>query len=318
MNLFLQQLQFSVSVTGPICLMLFLGIYFRRSRLIDDHFIEVASRLVFKVTLPALLFLSIMESNHDLASSSRFLLYGLLSHFSFFIFTNIVVRYFFRQTADQGVIIQGAFRGNMAIIALAFVVNAYHNLGLVTAAPYVAVITLLYNIEAVYTLTPKGGQTGFHALGALLKTLTKNPLIIAIILGVVFAQLAIPLPEIASKAGHYFANMTLPLALICAGGSLDLRELRHNQFSAWFATSFKLIACPLLITLGALMIGFRGIELGIIFLTSSSPAASASYVMARAMGGNAVLAANIIVLTTLLSLLTTTLGIFILSSLSLI
>jgi hypothetical protein len=50
---------------------------------------------------------------------------------------------------------------------------------------------------------------------------------------------------------------------------------------------------------------------------SSAPTAAASYVMVRAMGGNAVLAANIVVLTTLGSILTTSLGITVLRGMGL-
>lgn len=39
--------------------------------------------------------------------------------------------------------------------------------------------------------------------------------------------------------------------------------------------------------------------MGILLLMSSAPTAAASYVMTKAMGGNATLAANIIALTTL-------------------
>jgi predicted permease len=51
---------------------------------------------------------------------------------------------------------------------------------------------------------------------------------------------------------------------------------------------------------------------------NASPVAAASYVMARSMGGNSVLAANIIAMTTVLSTLTCTLGIIMLNSLDLI
>ncbi|SHE57182.1 AEC family transporter [Vibrio gazogenes] len=318
MDLLLQQLQFSLSVTGPICLMLFLGIYFRRSQLIDDHFIEIASRLVFKATLPTLLFLSIVNSPHDVTSGGSLVLYGVISNFAFFLLITLVVKYYFKREADQGVIIQGAFRSNSGIIGLALIANAYGSDGLAQAALYVAAITLLFNVQAVITLTPKGSQSGMKVLVMVGKTLTKNPLIIAILLGLGFSQLNLTLPDVASTAGQYFANMTLPLALICGGGSLDIHQLNHDKAPAWSATAFKLLACPILITFGAWLWGFRGAELGIIYLCSSAPSAAASYVMARAMGGNATLAANIIVLTTLLSLLTTTLGVFVLSSLALI
>ncbi len=55
---FLDTLEFSLSVTGPIFVILGLGGWLRRIGMINDAFIEVGSRLVFNVTLPALLFVS--------------------------------------------------------------------------------------------------------------------------------------------------------------------------------------------------------------------------------------------------------------------
>jgi len=69
---------------------------------------------------------------------------------------------------------------------------------------------------------------------------------------------------------------------------------------------------PLIGTLGAWLCGFRGAELGILFLYIGSPTAAASYVMARAANGNHELAASIIVITTLMAAITTNIGIFIL------
>jgi hypothetical protein len=121
-----------------------------------------------------------------------------------------------------------------------------------------------------------------------------------------------------TDAGQYFANMTLPLALLCTGGSLDIRSLKEDKGPAWFSTGYKLVLAPLVITLTALLFGFRGLDLGLIFLMSAAPTAAASYVMARAMGGNSTLAANIIALTTVVSLITCTLGIFVLTAMDLI
>ena len=75
------------------------------------------------------------------------------------------------------------------------------------------------------------------------------------------------------------------------------------------ATFGKLVAMPLVFTLGAWAAGFRAMELGVLMLMASSPSAAASYSMVRAMGGNATLAANIIALTTLGSLFTTSVGV---------
>ncbi|MCW8334219.1 AEC family transporter [Vibrio paucivorans] len=313
-----EQLIFSASITGPICLMLFLGVFLKRVGLINDNFIDVASKLVFQVTLPIMLFLSIVTSEHDFASSSSLIAYGVAANLAFFIATSLFVRRIVANKSDHGVVIQGGFRANTAIIALAYVANAYGESGVALAAIYVAAITILYNVQAVIALTPVGESSATQAITMMSKSLTRNPLIIAILLGVACYFLPIPIPTIALDAGQYFANMTLPLALLCTGGSLNVTSLRNDQAPAWLATSAKLVIAPLLITLGGIWFGFRGMDLGILFLMSAAPTAAASYVMARSMGGNSVLAANIIAMTTVLSLLTCTLGIFILSGLSLI
>ncbi len=315
-NIF-QQLMFSASITGPICLMLVLGVFLKRINLINDEFIGIGSKIVFQVTLPTMLFLSIVNSNHDFTSSASLIAYGVIANLLFFLFTTITTKKAFNRPQDQGVIIQGAFRANTAIIAIAYVANAYGNSGVALAAIYVASMTLLYNIQAVITLTPKNDSAGTSTSKIILSTLTKNPLIIAILSGLLFYVLSIPIPKMITDTGRYLANMTLPLALLCTGGSLDLKALKEDNAPAWYSTGYKLIIAPLFITTGAFIFGFKGMELGIVFLMSSAPTAAASYVMARAMGGNATLAANIIALTTIFSLFSCTLGIFILSSLHL-
>ncbi len=314
----LEQLLFSASITGPICLMLALGVLLKHTKVIDEHFIDIASKLVFKVTLPALLFLSIIKANHDLAASAPLIGYGVAANLLFFILSTVVTKRLFADPKDRGVIIQGGFRANTAIIGLAYVANAYGESGVALAAVYVASMTLLYNIQAVICLSPKGEDSSGRAVTEIIKTITKNPLIIAIIIGMLFYFLAIPVPKMVLDAGQYFANMTLPLAILCTGGSLDIGSLKHEKYSTWFSTALKLIFAPLLITLGALLLGYRDVELALVFLMSSAPTAAASYVMARTMGGNATLAANIIALTTVCSLLTSTLGIFALSTFELI
>ncbi len=318
MDSVLHQLQFSLSITGPICLMLVLGVLFKRIGLIDSNFIDVGSKLVFKVTLPAMLFISIVTSEHDFSAASSFVNYGIIANISFFIFTYVSVKLIFPTSADQGVLIQGGFRANTGIIGIAYVASAYGPQGVALAALYVAVTTFIYNIQAVICLSPKGGTSASQAAKLMVSTMTKNPLIISILLGVGFYLLSIPVPQIAIDAGNYLSRMTLPLALLCTGGSLNFSLMKKEKGPSWFASSYKLIVAPIVVTLGAYFVGFRGVELGILFFMNASPVAAASYVMARSMGGNSVLAANIIALTTVLSTLTCTLGIIILNSFELI
>ncbi len=318
MESFVSQVLFSLSITGPICVTLLLGIWFKSIELINDNFIEVGSKIVFQVTLPALLFLSIVTADHDFESAKRFLLFSVFATLTFYLVSWVSTKSLFKDSQDHGVIIQGSFRANTGIIGIAYVANAFGEQGVALSAIYVAITTLLYNVLSVICLTPTGGASTRQLLKIMTKTLTRNPLIISIVAGLLVKEFSLPIPKMAIETGDYLARMTLPLALLCTGGSLNLSSLRHDAKATWFATTMKLVVAPLTITLAAIAFGFRGIELAVLFFMNAAPVAAASYVMARAMNCNSALAANIIALTTLLATFSCSVGIFWLSSQQLI
>ena len=106
------------------------------------------------------------------------------------------------------------------------------------------------------------------------------------------------------------------LSTVMHRATLNLGELRSKGLNAWFSSAFKLLLAPILITCGAYFWGFSNFELGLLFFMTAAPTAAASYVMARSMGGNANLAANIIAITTAGSLITYSLGLSVLYSLN--
>lgn len=310
MSAFLDILEFSFSVTGPIFVILALGLALMRIGLLDEHFVAVGSRLVFNVALPALLFLSIAKTRIEHSANLPLIAFGAAATLCVYLLLEIVARHAVTAERDRGVVVQGGFRSNMAIIGLAYCFNAYGEAGLATASVYVGLVTILFNVLSVITLSRSLNRS--QGLRPVARAIATNPLILGIVLAIPVSWAHIPLPRVLLQSGEHFAQMTLPLALLCTGASLDFRSLRQQMASTLLATASKLVAVPLMFTLGGLWLGFRGLDLGILLLMSSAPTAAASYVMVRAMGGNGGLAANIIALTTLGSVLTTSLGIVVL------
>ena len=315
MDSFLSVVEFSISITAPIFLVLIVGVFLERIGMINDNFVDVASKLVFNVTMPALIFISITEHSKDPGSHLSLLVFGIIATFLTYLVLEFLATRLIAKKEDRGIIVQGAFRSNMAIIGLAYCINAYGDEALAIASIYIGGVMILYNVLAVITINRSMGAN--KSIKDSLIAIAKNPLIIAIVLALLATQINLKLPDVVTQAGNYFARMTLPLALLCAGASLRFKALKQDLNPAMLSTIGKLVLMPVVLTLGGYMVGFRGIELGILFLLSSSPSASAGYIMARAMNGNSVLAANIIVLTTLFSLLTTSLGVTVLKALQL-
>lgn len=309
MNSFVESVVFSLSVTSPIFLILLMGIYLKRIHFINDEFIHVSSKIVYTFALPLLLFFTIVKTPLSEVSNLPLILYGLAATLMAF----LVLEWWAKRydpRADRGVFIQGAFRGNLGFIGLAYCVNAYGEEGLIAASLYIGLVTTLYNVLGIVTLN-RSMSKGVN-LFMIAKNIIKNPLIIGILAAFLFSSLQIPIPDFAETAGGYIANLTVPLALLCTGGALNFQELKTNPNKTFNATFVKLIVLPFVITAGGILYGFRGVDLGILFLMTASPTATVSFIMVKGVGGNYKLAANIIAMTALGALFSVSLGAMIL------
>ncbi|MCI0919392.1 AEC family transporter [Pseudomonas stutzeri] len=300
----------TLGVTAPVFVMLFIGVALKRLAWIDASFIHTASSLVFKATMPTLLFLSILRADLDAALQPALLSYYVVATVTTF-FLAWAWALWRCPRADRGVYVQGAFRGNNGIVGLALATSLYGDYGLSLGGVLAGLVILVYNslsalILAIYN--PEGRASA----AAILLSIVRNPLIIGVTAAVPFAYWQVPLPDWLLTSGQYFAQMTLPLALICIGGTLSLSVLRESSRIALSSSLMKLVWLPGLATIGAWLFGFRGAELGILFLYFACPTASASFVMARATNANHQLAATIIVLTTLMAVISINFGLFVL------
>jgi len=314
----LADLNFALFITAPIFCILGLGILFKRIGWVTEEFARLGSDLVFKVTLPCLLFVKLAQTDFRQGLPVTLIVYALIATVALFIVLDRAIAPRMKEPLDRGVFVQGAYRSNMGIIGLAFCLSAFGDRAVTTASIYLAVMTTLFNVLAVITLTRHQGQSAGHGrLAPMIRGIARNPLILAICAGVVVSLSGFQVSKILLNTGSYFAQMTLPLALLCAGASIRLREFQASPPLYW-AASAKLVAVPLLITMGGIALGLRGETLGVLYLMCAAPTAAASYPMAQAMKANHHLAAAIIAATSLGSMVSTTLGIFLLRNLHLI
>lgn len=301
-------------VTGPIFLLVLLGLVLRRAGFVDDHFVDVSSRLVFSLCLPVLLFITITDIDPAASLDSAAFFFSFAATALTFIIS-WVFAFVVQPREDRGVFVQGAFRSNLGVIGLALCANAYGPDGLAVASILMASMTIAYNVLSVFILS-------FYMDRELrwqkvLVDIVRNPLIIAIVIAAFVALLRIPVPGIIHSTGEYLGSLALPLALLGTGAGMNLRAMRDSSRTTTAATILKTAVLPLVVTLLAIGMGFRGTSLGVLFLLFVSPTATASFIMVKSMGGNDRLAANLVMVTTIVAILTTSIGLFTLKVLGL-
>jgi malonate transporter len=310
---------FALNVTVPGLLMLFIGIVLKRFGWIDEHFNNTASKLVFYLALPCLIFFSMANNNSDITAHYTLALYGAVSTVISYLLLEFSAPWLIKDRRERGIFVQGGFRSNAAIMGMTYSAIAYGREGVMLGSIYLISTVVLFNILSIVTLTRSlSGDGQKVALKKLLKDILSNPLIMAIAVGLIFSYFSLSLPEPIARTGQFLSGLTLPLAMICAGASINLRMMFTASNTAVYATFARSFLVPCLVTGGAYLCGFSGIELGVIFLLTTTPSAAVSFVMVKAMGGNASLAANIIVMTTVASFFSAVLGLSLLRSSGLI
>ncbi|MGE6796288.1 MULTISPECIES: AEC family transporter [Psychrobacter] len=302
----IEAIVFAITIVLPNLALMGLGFFMQIRGEASQSFIDQSSNFVFNYCLPCLLFFSVVDSNVDYGKQITLIVAGILVTFILFIGAEIYAKHFVSRPVDQGVFVQGIFRSNMAIIGLATVANAYGERGLSIGAVYMGVVTILFNILAVITLSRVSksvDDTWVSRSTMIIKKLFTNPLIIALLAA--FAYKALPLPPITGvihTTGDLLAAVALPLALICAGASIDLKSMLHPSGLSMQASIGRIVVAPIIAIAVGLSFELTGVHMGVLFLMAASPTAAASYVMAKAMGGNDVLAANILAFTTVVGM----------------
>ncbi len=261
---------------------------------------------MFNFALPALLFTSISTSAINQLANIKVITIGLVATVIMFIIILLVCNVLVKQKSDKGVVIQGAFRSNMGIIGLAYCANAFGPEGLAYGSVYMGALTILYNVLSVAVLNIFQGTR--FSYWKIVKGVVSNPIIIGICAGVTVAFFQIRLPQIVLNSAGYFAQLTLPLALLCTGAALKFSTMKQNSIAGLLSIGSKCIVYPFFVVAMAVLFDVKGMALMVLFFMAICPTAAASYVMVRKIGGNHELAAQIIAISTVLSVPCTILG----------
>ncbi len=316
---------FSLNSVLPLFLIIALGFVFKRMGVLTLPVVSAFNTIAFNITLPLMLFRDIATADFSKLFAPYFILYAIAATVLLFVVIWLFAEWFVKDKTSIGAFVQGAFRGNYAIIGLFLLLNVLGYTG--KGALVMAFVVPVYNMLSVVVLSFRGRNPQHGNIRHALLNIVKNPLIIGIVAGIPFSLFHIPVftcesfKFVGTTAGHLI-NLTNPLALLAIGASISRDKLKAGWRNAAVATFLKIVAGPLVLTGIAYLLrgalGFSGEDLLVLFVLFAVPTAVASYIMASKMDNDADLAANIVLLTSIFSIFTLTFGVFIFKTAGLI
>ena len=305
----------ALNTVAPLFLLMMLGYFLKRIGLLTDVIIGPLNKLVFSVFLSTSLFNNIYTTKLEDAWNGRAVLFVVICVLAVFALLWLIIPRIEKDKRKASVMMQSIYRSNIIILGLPIAAElcGAENTGLMSIV--IAIVVPIYNVLSVFIFGFMDAER--PPIKKTLLDIAKNPLIIGSVLGVLFLVCGIRLPYMLEKTVSNIASITTPLALIVLGGFFDFKKLGGNVKQLVIALSGRLVIVPLICMSIAIALGFRGSDLIAMLAAFAAPSAVTSFTMAKQMKGDADLAAQIVVLGTLFSIVTIFLWIFLLKQLGL-
>lgn len=282
----------------PIFVLMAAGYACQRLGVVQRSLVAAINKMAFTVFLSTMVFNSIYTSDLAVSLDPGLLAYTAGATLAVFAAASLVVHRWVPVKNQRGVMVQGMFRSNFVMVGLAVAENLLPPDEMGTVAVLVAIVIPIYNVLAVITLSVHSGEA--TSWGGVARKILTNPLIVATILALGMAALGLRLPEVLERCVAQVSAVATPLMLFVLGAFFEFGSLPHYKAQLTLACTFRLVLVPLAVLGLAVVLGFRGAPLVALLAVFATATAIASFTMAQQMGGDAELAGDIVVATSVL------------------
>lgn len=186
---------------------------------------------------------------------------------------------------------QGATRWH-GFMALAVVGTLQGTEGVALVALAIGILVPVLNLASIIVLSVWGEGAQSLSLRSVALRVLQNPLIIACAAGL--ALNVTGLPVFVLSAVEIIGDGGLGLAMLAVGAGLQIGRVAETKWLIAVRVLIRLVGMPLLIILFSWIVGLDGLTRTIAIIAGAVPTASTAYVLARKMGGDAELMANIV------------------------
>lgn len=284
---------------GTIALILALGFFLGKAKIIDTKFNKTLVNLLLMVFMPASLFVA-FPSTFDQATSDMFfkgLLAGAIVMFSLVVVSRIVFnKYIYK--GELRYESQFAFIFNNAtFLGYPIIASTFGQQGIIPYCGFIIAFNIALFSYGVFLFQRK--VTAKLFLGII-----TNPNIIAVVAGMVLFMTGFKLPSFVTDAAQFTGNATTALSVICIGFMLSHAKFLKllKKWRLILTAIIQLVLGPL-ITYGLLRaLSFPDEVVYVCTLIQALPTATSLGLFAAKYGGNDIESSELVTISTALSL----------------
>lgn len=286
-----------------IFLLIVIGAFVKRLKVVTDDVIREVGSLVLNVTLPAFLITSMnMEFSPSVLKSSAIFIVISLSVYVFGIFMVKPATWLLKVDGKAMDVYEYIILfSNFGYMGYPVIDLIYGSQGVFYAAIYNLPFSFLVWTHGVHVLKRHTDSAGVNS-----KKFHINASLVAIVTGFILFLLSVELPAPIFDALTLVGSMTTPLSMMFIGFILadsDFKQLTMD-WKVYAFSILRLLIMPICVYLVLKTLDFEGLLLGVPVVISAMPAAANSAVIAAQYGSDYQLASRAIFISTLLSIAT--------------
>ncbi|MGM0519403.1 MAG: AEC family transporter [Campylobacterota bacterium] len=287
----------------PIFLLIFIGYLLKRVGFPSLEFWQYADKFTYYVLFPSLLIYKLSTASLDNVDGVAFVSTAVIALIVMSIILMIVSKFLFLfENRAFTSVYQGTIRFNTYVF-LALITAIFGDKGIVLAAFLITFMIPIINIFciSIFAIYSNSEEVSGESI---FKSIFKNPLILACIIGggLNFFDISLYVP--IEKTLSIFSIFALPLGLLSVGIGLHIKHIKEVKLELVTSLFLKLALLPAIMFFMALEFEIGYMQLVILTLFASMPTAPSSYILARQLSGDVKLMSTIITMQTLFSIFT--------------
>lgn len=295
-----------VTMLLPVFCLILTGCVLHRLHLINETQWSGFERVTYLVLFPAVIIDTLARADLSTVPFARMasaLVGAILVMSALLLVARPMLQRFLRMDGPAFTsVFQGVTRWN-TFVALALCGSLFGKEGTTLSAVAIAAMIPLLNVLAISVLSRYATAKRLTLFG-FIKTLVTNPFIWSCAVGIAINISGLVLPKPVLVYTDMLGKASLACGLLVVGAGLDLARLNRPHPAMMLSLALRLFMMPLLAATIAKFLGLNGAYLGVVVISTAVPTASGAYILARQMGGDAPLMAEILSFQTVIAMVT--------------
>ncbi len=283
-----------------IIIMIGLGYFLKRIDFLSEKDIDPFNKIVMYILLPCMIFHALYSADLSLISKLGILPLVILASS---VVTGIVSFFILKQLKLDDItlwsVLVTVMIANTAFMGYPVTLGIFGQEGFLRAI-FCDIATLCIFLILSFVLILKFGGTVKTAV----KKITFFPPLWAVILGLVFNFINIPIGPVIDNTVNYLGQGAIPLIMIALGLSIDFSAIKRSKSMIVFTSIMKLMFFPIVAFVVATQLGLVDLQFKISIVEAAMPSGMMSLLLAITYKLDYELTSDCILINTVISLIT--------------